>query len=257
MKKTYTSILSLASLMGGVLLTSCLGDGTNKTHSEALFTVVKEGSAVSLYADYGGLVRPSIKSVSDLTNNEGLKDGDRVYMLYQYTDDNIKDEPGKGKYIIDAELLQGRLIPKYNVMMQSEAEAKHILDKDSLFTMTGDDSSVYFGAYRGYLTTRFNGYFSVVNNKGIYPSINMVYDPAENERPNELKLKLCYNRHTANDVQRASEVFFATYPLSAFSSLISGQDSITITIEGLGLTKARTLKIGREDLRPGNYRFFN
>lgn len=251
MKKTYTSILSLASLMGSLLLTSCLGDsGSNKYYADGLFTVVEDGS-FSFYADYGGLVQPSLKSASDLKSN-GLKNGDRIYMAYQYTEEGFRDMPGKGTYIVDAEFVSGQKIPKQNILQMSEAESKKITDKDSLFTITSSENTFYLGAYRGYLTARYNGIYSVISNKGILPTLNFVYDPAENVTPNELKLKMCYNRHTAKDVQSSTETFFATYPLSYIP--IAGQDSITITIEGL--TKPRVLKIGREDLMPGNYSYF-
>ncbi len=255
MKKTYKSIFSMVSLFGGLLLTSCLGESENKYHGDGIFTVVKEGSSYTFYADYGGMIRPSIKSAAELSDN-GLKDGDRTYMIYQYTDDNIKNEPGKGNYIIEAEFVNGVTIPKRNILMQSEAESKKLLEKDSLFTLATDLNSLTLGAYRGYLTARFNGVYSVVGGKGIYPTLNLVYDPAENERPNSLKLQMCYNRHSASNTMTSSEVFYVTYPLSDMSNLIMGNDSITITIDGAGLTKQRTLKIGREDLRPGNYRYY-
>lgn len=251
MKKTYTSILSLAGLMGSLLLTSCLGDsGSNKYYSDGIFSVVEDGS-YSFFADYGGLVQLSLQSASDLKKN-GLKNGDRVYMAFQYNEEGFRDMPGKGKYIVDAEFVSGQKIPKQNILKLSEAESAKIMDKDSLFTITSSENSFYLGAYRGYLTARYNGIFSVVSGKGILPTLNFVYDPAENVTPNELKLKMCYNRHSAKDTPSSTETFFATYPLSYI--LVAGQDSITITIEGL--SKPRTLKIGREDMMPGNYEYF-
>lgn len=251
MKKTYTSILSLAGLMGSLLLTSCLGDsGSNKYYSDGIFSVVEDGS-YSFFADYGGLVQLSLQSASDLKKN-GLKNGDRVYMAFQYNEEGFRDMPGKGKYIVDAEFVSGQKIPKQNILKLSEAESAKIMDKDSLFTITSSENSFYLGAYRGYLTARYNGIFSVVSGKGILPTLNIVYDPAENVTPNELKLKMCYNRHSAKDTPSSTETFFATYPLSYIP--IAGQDSITITIEGL--SKPRTLKIGREDMMPGNYEYF-
>lgn len=251
MKKTYTSILSLAGLMGSLLLTSCLGDsGSNKFYSDGIFSVVEDGS-YSFFADYGGLVQLSLQSASDLKKN-GLKNGDRIYMAFQYNEEGFRDMPGKGKYIVDAEFVSGQKIPKQNILKLSEAESANIMDKDSLFTITSSENSFYLGAYRGYLTARYNGIFSVISGKGILPTLNFVYDPAENVTPNELKLKMCYNRHSAKDTSSSTETFFATYPLSYIP--IAGQDSITITIEGL--SKPRTLKIGREDMMPGNYEYF-
>lgn len=256
MKKTSRNIFPIAGLLGGLLFTSCLGEGTNKYHGDGVFTVVKDGSSYCLFADYGGLIIPDAKSVYNFSGNDGLKDGDRVYMIYQYTDDNIKNEQGKGGYIADVELVQGQRIPKFNILMQAEAEAQNLLDKDSLFTITTDANAISFGAYRGYLTSHFNGIFSVVSNKGVYPTLNMVYDPAENERPNELNLKVCYNRHTATNAASSTDSFFTTYPLTPLSGRILGSDSITINIDGVGLPKKRTLKISRDDLKTGNYLYY-
>lgn len=257
MNKIKSSLLMLSALMGSLFLSSCeMGDGTNKFSDTGIFTVENDGSGYTLYRDYGGVIRPAANSVSDLTSGKGLKNGERVYLLYSYTDDNIKTLTGKGTYIDNVELLQGQSIPVQDILFREKAEADKLLEKDSVFSFLNNVTSLQFGIYRGYLTASYTGRYSVVSSKGVYPSLYLIYDPAQNERPNTLKLTAVYNRHTAADVQATSQAFITSYPLSSFSNIIQGLDSIEVTVDGLGFSKPLTAKMGREDLNPGNYLYF-
>ncbi len=257
MIKFKSSLLMLSALMGSLFLSSCeMGDGTNKYSSTGIFTVEKGATGYTLYADYGGAVIPNTKSLNELTGGMGFNDGERLYLLYSYTDDNIKTLAGKGTYIDQVELVQGQSIPVHNVLLQEKAEADKLLDKDSIFSFANNVTSLNLSAYRGYLTATYNGRYSVVSGKGVRPTLNFVYDPAENERPNTLKLTAVYNRHTAADALFSSQSFISSYALSPFSSLVLGRDSIEIIVDGLGFTQPLTSKIGREDLTPGNYLYY-
>lgn len=257
MNKIKSSLLMLSAFVGSMILSSCeMGDGTNKFSKTGIFTVENDGAGYTLYADYGGVIRPKANSVSDLTNGKGFKNGDRVYLMYSYTDDNIKTMPGSGAYIDNAELIQGQQIPVEAILTQDKALAGNLLANDSVFSFANNVTSLQLGIYRGYLTATFNGRFSVVNSKGVYPNLYLIYNPAENERPNTLKLTAVYNRHTAADVQASSQSFITSYSLSPFSALVQGRDSIEVSVDGLGFSKPLTAKIGREDMNPGNYIYF-
>ena len=253
MKKLNTTILSVAALIGSAALTSCLGSGTNKYYGSGIFTVEKTGTGYNLYNDGGGMVRPSAQSVNDLVGSSGFESGQRVALDYTYEDNMFREEPGKGYYIDNVDLYQGQLIPNRAIMFKNEAESKNLLKEDSLFNI-GTEISMW--AYRGYITVRYNGIFSLSLGKGIWPTLNMVYDPDQNGAPNSLHLMMCYNRHTAKDATQSKQYFYNTFPLSAFNSLVSGNDSVNITVEGLGLEKPRTLRVGRQDFIPGNYVYF-
>lgn len=257
MNKIKSSLLMLSAFMGSLLLSSCdMGDGTNKFSDYGFFTVENDGSGYTLYRDYGGVIRPAVNSVNDLTSGNGFKNGDRVYLIYSYTDNNIKTLADKGSYIENVELVQGQPITLENILFKEEAEADKLLEKDSVFSFLNNVTSLQFGIYRGYLTASYNGRFSVVSNKATKPSLYLIYDPAENERPNTLKLTAVYNRHTAADAQASSQGFITSYPLSSFATIIQGRDSIEVTVDGLGFQKPLTAKMGREDLTPGNYLYF-
>lgn len=266
MKKIYSSIFSVAAVLSGMLLTSCLnGDGTNKTSATGLFTVVKEGSGYSLFLDYGGMIRPTAESVAQLTGKDGFNDGDRLVLSFSYTDDSFVSVPGKGSYINNAELFQGQRIPKYNILSKAEAETRKVLDPDSIFVFNPyqklDLGSGYMmGIYRGYLTAQFNGYFSVESNKGIYPTLNMVFDQAENTTPDVLKLRMYYNRHSKKDaVSSASDYFYASYPLNMLAGRVEGfKDTITVSILGQGIRNdSVSFRVLRKDLYPGDYLYFD
>lgn len=255
MKKLNTMILALSALAASTFLVSCLnGDGTNKYYGSGVFTVEKTAMGYNLYSDGAGMVRPTLQSVTDLVGAAGFQNGQRVVLDYTYTDDNFKEEPGKGSYIDNVELYQGQQIPKVNILTKEEAESKNLLDPDSIFSI-GSEISIW--AYRGYLTTQHKGRFSVVSDKGIYPTLNIVYDKDENGAPNNIRLKMYYNQHTAKNAQSTTQTFFTSYPLSMFTSLIPGNDSVTFSIDGLGLSKTFQMKVGREDLTPGNYIYYN
>lgn len=257
MNKIKSSLLMLSALVASMILSSCeMGDGTNKLSRTGIFTVENDGTGYTLYADYGGVIRPNANSVSELTSGKGFKSGDRVYLLYSYTDDNIKTMPGSGAYIDNVELLQGQQIPIENILTQDKALAGNLLEKDSVFSFANNVTSLQLGAYRGFLTATYNGRYSVVSGKGVGPNLYLVYNPAENDRPNALKLTAVYNRHTASDVQASSQAFITSYSLSPLRGVIQGRDSIEVTIDGLGFTKPLTAKIGREDLTTGNYIYY-
>lgn len=257
MNKINSSLLVLSALVGSMILSSCdMGDGTNKYSKTGIFTVENDGTGYTLYADYGGVIRPNPSNVSEFTGGKGFKNGDRLYLMYSYTDDNIKTLAGKGSYIDNVELVQGQNIPVETILTQEKALASNLLAKDSVFSFANNVTSLQLGIYRGYLTATFNGRFSVVSSKGVYPNLYLVYNPAENERPNTLKLTAVYNRHTAADAQTSSQSFINSYSLSPFNGIIQGRDSIEVTVDGLGFTKPLTAKIGREDLTPGNYVYF-
>lgn len=257
MNRIKSSLLMLSALMGSLFLSSCdMGDGTNKFSEVGIFTVENDGSGYILYRDYGGVIHPAAGSVNDLTSGKGFQNGDRVYLVYSYTDDNIKTLTGKGTYIDQVELIQGQNIPIENILFKEKAEADKLLEKDSVFSFLNNVTKLQFGIYRGFLTASFDARYSVISNKGIYPNLYLIYDPAENERPNTLKLTAVYNRHSPADAQTSSQSFVTSYPLSSFANIIQGSDSIEVTVDGLGFSKPLTTKMGREDLNKGNYRYF-
>lgn len=266
MKKFYSSIFSVSAVLCGMLLTSCLsGDGTNKMAGTGIFTVVKEDGGYSLFLDYGGMVRPTQQSVTQLTGKEGFYDGDRVRLSFNYTDDSFVSVPGKGTYINNAELYEGQRIPKFNILTKEEAMAKKVLDKDSIFVFNPYQKLDYgtgylIGAYRGYLTAQFNGYYTIGSDARIYPTLNMVYDAAENTTPDVLKLRMYYNRHSKKDgVTSGTEFFYVSYPLQQYASKVQGvKDTITVSVLGEGIKNdSISFRILRKDLLPADYLYFN
>lgn len=277
MKKFIFSTLFVSSLM---LLSSCMGEGegNNTGMGEGLFTVEKSGSNYILYRDYGGVIHPVVKDVNEMTEGKGFKDGDRVYLMYQYNVNNILQQTGKGSYITDVSLIQGQMMQRISLLSRNLAEENHQLDSDSIFT---SPSITYVGAYRGFLSIRYNATVPVVKfcekcktsyadedaeckndacakNKltsvYIVPTYNAVYELTD-ENPNRLRLSMYYNQHTDKKTQKRTELrsIFATYPLS---ELKVTSDSIVIDLSVYGKTETTKLKIGREDLTPGNYLYF-
>ena len=273
MKRSLRSLLSLSAVLCSILLSSCLGDGTNKYSGSGRFTIMQEGASYTLYNDYGGAVRLSqssmqefLSALKEVAKKTELKDGDRFILYYSYEDNNLQNVPGKGMMITEAELSYWQLIPAGKLMLKADAEAGKLLVPDSVFSMKplGQTySNITVGAYRGFLTAQFTAPFSVLedekkNSYGVYPSLYVIMDPEENKIPNTLNLRLSYNRHSPKEGIKDTkyDTFCYSYPLSGLSSFIPGSDSITVNVECADLKSPLKLRIGRADLYPRDFLYF-
>lgn len=255
MNKKFLSAISLVlALCAAPTLTSCLEDvdeGENEALFQGYFTTDGTASSIILHQDGGGTVYPdvsTIKNPADFLKNE------RYLLQFKYKQKNISED---GNSINSAELYGGEVIPVSNPMTLALASdsIRQVMSTDSLFSMrklTG------VWAYRGYLNVIINGDYSYVVKNGetvyIRPTITAVFDPEKLQEPDRLDLTLCYNRHTDNSAYTATAYDFMTsFRLGQFAALVPGNDSIRITLSGLGL-KDQTIKVGRQDLQKGNYK---
>ncbi len=176
-------------------------------------------------------------------------------MLYTYTDDNIKEEAGKGYYIDNAEINDGYFFNEISSFTRkADAEAKNMLDTDSvkeiipLNASNGDFVSIY----RGYLTIQCRAYCGT----SVAPSFNIIYDPEENTSSSALKLNLCYNPHVSSDKLTGIGQVIKTFALSSLGVTPLTDENITVVVDGLGMSEPLSIKITHDDLTPGNYIYF-
>lgn len=282
MKKSFLSPCLVIASASTLLLTSCLGDGTNKMTREGFFTVRTTGSNYVLYQDYGGVVYPGAEFNSTLSSSK-VSDFDRFYIAYQYTDDNIKNETGKGSYITNAELVTGSLLKRYSIFSEKEAESLNITASDSIFSAPSITSE-NIGIYRGFVTIQYSGKYSVVKfcekcrtsfadsetatkcptcgqsiaATGLIPTINLVYKSSAETGPDNIVFDLYYNQHSNKETQKQSRTdsFIATYPITSLIGFYGGgQGSVNVTFNVDGKPVAQR-KISRDDLSASNYLYF-
>ncbi len=251
-KKLYSAISLVLAMVSASALSSCIEHDENESESllQGYFTVEGSPTKVVLHQDGGGTVIPdlsSINKVADFVNH------DRYMLQLKYRKMDISAD---GKTITGAQLFGGQVVPVSNplTIQQASDSSKLVLAPDSLFSMR--QLSGYW-AYRGYLTIVVNGDYSYKITEGrtnyIYPSLSLVYDPAQLKEPNRLDLTLCYNRHTDKQTSSAGTYNFPTsFRLDEFAALVPGNDTIQVSIAGVGITTTR-FKVGRQDLLKGNY----
>lgn len=232
----------------GATFTSCLEHDDSENESLALgyFTTDGNASQIILHQDGGGTVIPMMSSLKNPT--EFLKN-ERYVLQFKYKEGGISADK---MTVTDAEILAGEVIDVRNPLTAQEAAESKVSDPDSLFNINSISSA---WAYRGYLTVLTRALYSVKDSKGVFPVINMTYDPLTDLDVDRIKLTLCYNRRTAKDAQTASTPYeFATsFRLSQLQSIVPGTDTIQVAISAMGVDKPYQVKVARKDLVKGNY----
>lgn len=238
-------LFTSALLCSAVGLTSCNDDEVSKIQVSAFGTLEGSYPNYSFYVDGGGVIRPSVESVVKFTSGKGFSDNlKRAWMVFVYEQPNLtyaptSDPAVKGEAIISkAEIVGGKAIPVVYPLEAAEAEAQKVTDRDSLFAINSFDHVWY---YRGYLTARVSSNYSIKNNEGVYPTMNLVYDPVDYSS-DTLRLKLCYNRHSSStDVVGGTDIFDTSFPMNSLFSEYQ-KDSINIVVAAEGV-KDYVLKV--------------
>lgn len=250
MKLRYLAIAAMS-----VCLTSCIDDSERTGSLTNFFTITGNAmTGYTLYADGAGIVYPTMQSVKEVTGSTGFNESVRRGFFYvNYNESNVKLQ-SDGTQVIDGGRLVGFApINVNNIMTQQQAEEKNLTAADSTFEVT---KVVDVWAFRGFLNTSITANYSVVNNKDIYPSFNMTYQP-DSLAEDELHLKLLYNRHSAKkDVLSNIYTFTESFDLAPLANIVPGSsDSVKITLDMDG-SKSIDIKVSRTDFRTGNYKGF-
>lgn len=250
-KKLFTVAALFVSVLSGSMFTSCLSgdDDDNETLAQGYFTVDGSATQIILHQDGGGTVIPAVSSLA--SPSEFIKN-ERYILQFKYRKGDISAD---GLTVTGAQVLAGEKLDVHNLLTTALAEQVHLSDADSLFAVS---SISHIWAYRGYLNVLAKAYYSITKeNKGIFPTYNMMFDPVQDVQPNRVNLTLLYNRHSKKDatiISSPSTYELATsFRLSQLSALVPGNDSIEMTIHVQGIDKPAVVKVGRTDLQKGNY----
>lgn len=240
MKKT-TFLTLLTTLLLAVTLTSCLdSDDDNTLILNGHFTIEGTYPNYTLYHRAGYIVKLDPQNASEMTQGKGFV-SPRAYFQIQYTQADVQESATGQVTISNAKIAAGSYVNVYDIMDRPTAEAKNYLSEDSLFSVT---KLTDFWVQRGYMNIVISAPYSIVNQNGVYPAMNVSYSPDEIGE-NAVTLSLLYNRHTAKDVQTASDgSFVAAYPVRELLRMVPGNDSVRITLNLTG-TVPQTIKVAR------------
>lgn len=249
MKKYYNFSFLFLLLMSAVFsLTSCNAEGDNSGTGYASHfcnVVISETGKYTLYADAGHILLPNEKSQSSLKETFGVN-AERLLVSYNYDMKSVELGTDSVTYVKDVTLLTGQLIPVGKILSREAAEAQKVSVADSIFAM---NSIQNMHLKNGYLTLSVLAPVTVVNGTGIFPTMTMVLD--EEEQPEitsstaTLKLRLCYNRHSAKPADNSNvSQFYASFPVRGLIDRfekcklvkvivrVEGQEAVSFACEG-------------------------
>jgi len=247
MKRTKF-LFTVLVILTATLITSCMGiDDYENTYTVTGYcTITGTNPSYKLYLDGGGVITPSISSVSELTENNGFGDYKRVYMSMTYKTSDYSTNADGEAIINQAELKSGYYIDLKDILTKEKAEKDSVLKNDSIDTIDSFDN---VWAYRGYITAAVQGYYRTDNSTGIYPEINLVYSP-EDIMENAIKFHIYYNMHKNRGTSKYGPYTFVTsYSLQSLAHEIPGTDDITMYFEVDG-ADAKTITVSRKNLIP-------
>lgn len=249
MKKNVLKIALMAMAMT-LGLASCIGEQEESpAYIGGYYTITGDMSTgYTLYQDGGGIVNPDMQTIYQQVGKDGFANRERAYLIFSYKEENLRDVEG-GCIISGAQLMDGNYIPMGDFISVDDARDKNIVSTDSLFNVS---RIVGAWVYRGYLTTTNSVQYAIKDQKEIYPTTTLVYDPAS-VSDNKVSLTLCYNRHAAQTAAVGySKDLTTSFPITDLARVVPGSDSINVTLNALGAA-SQTFKVGRIDLRKGDY----
>lgn len=239
------SILAVATtiLATSTMMTSCDMDVENTLTRMGFFTIEKNGNSYILHQDGGGTVIPTDQSVYDISGGKGLKDVERAMFYFNYKESDISADYNT---ITGATLTQGSIIPVKEPIALQKAEEGNILSTDSIHQVT---SVSHVWGYRGYLSFLFIAPYRMGEKTGIYPNMNLVYDPEE-MLPNELNLHFYYNKRGENkQSDYGKQEFIHSFSLTGLDACIPGSDSVKLNVVVDGIKEPVHIKLGRNDFK--------
>lgn len=232
-------------------VTSCMNGGDDSHTMISYFTVTGNNtSGYVLYQDGGGKMIPTLSSVSDLTNGKGFGDLERLQLAFKFSESDLDESKNT---ITGAELTSGESLLVVDPVLQGEAEALNMTDKDSIYAINNVSA---LWAYRGYMTIIYNGNYSWSEKKDgyLYPKTNFIYSMSD-QKPNEVDLTLCHNeRRPAKSNAAGAMNFTVSLRLPRLLAATPGNDSVRINIAAQGLEKPLVIKVAREDFNKGDWR---
>lgn len=251
-KKLFVVAALFVSLLSGCMFTSCLGGNEEESESlgQAYFTVDGDASQIILHQDGGGTVIPVM---ADINKPAEFVKNERYILQFKYRQMDVSED---GNTVTGAHILAGEVLRTLDPLTAAKAEETHVSDEDSIFSV---NSITATWAYRGYLNVLAKAYYSIdKENKGIYPTYNLVYNPESDIQQDRIRFQLLYNRHTAKDntVYTSTSTYESVtcFRLDQLAGIVPGSDTIEVTINTTGVDKPSVLKVSRTDLHRGNYK---
>lgn len=254
MKNFKFLLLPLFLLAASMTFVSCNNDSTGDSTNigRELCTARKniDGNYV-FYSDNNTeihLTAASSKQVADLYKN-GLE---RIYLYYQYNASDVS-QSAEAIVVKNAVAVQGtQKVTVDEFMTTAIATEKKQLESDSLFNINSID---LLYAYKGYLNVGGYGQYSVVDGKGILPSLSAVVDESDISE-NAITVHLYYNRHSPSKAIVGGTIGLTqSFRINSWSRLIPGSDDVTLTlkVEGADNKLTKQCKIARKQFTTYNY----
>ena len=186
------------------------------------------------YLDGGGLV---------ISHDRWLKEIERGYFAFYYTEDDWQTDDIHGTYIANARVLPEVVYEVIRPVSRQEAENLHVSDKDTCRTPS---HFILGNGYRGYFDLGTG--ISVMNSESgetVSVPVNMIYDP-DKQTVDTLLLQFCYHPRIPDAWEHYSFLYGnASCDISSFASLRPWSDSVNIVVE-VG-NKRHCRKISTED----------
>ncbi len=244
-KKLFSTTALMLSVLSGCVFTSCLDtdDDDRENIAAGYFTTDGNASQIILHQDGGGTVLPLMSSFKDAAS---FLKNERYLLQFKYRKGDISADE---MTVTGAEIIAGEMIDVHDVYQIDNPAVPVFNNADSLFAISSISNA---WAYRGYLTVLAKAYYSMLDSsKGVLPTYNVVVDPANDVQPNRVRLTLCYNRHTAQDAKQSPTVYelATSFRLSSLASIVPGNDSVEISIEGKALNRPTIFKVSRAEFQ--------
>ena len=147
------------------------------------------------YLDGGGLV---------ISHDRWLKEIERGYFAFYYTEDDWQMDDIHGKYIANAHILPEAVYEVIRPVSRQEAENLHVGDGDTCRTPS---LFILGNGYRGYFDLSTG--IAVRNSEGGKTEsvpMNMIYDP-DRQTADTLVLQLCYHPRITDTWERYSFLY--------------------------------------------------
>lgn len=248
--KRFKAIISLVLIASTMILTSCLKetDPSENTYSVTTYCTIR-GSYPNyrFYCDDGGIIIPSVESVAAINKSGSFGKQERAMISFTYKTKNVtKDELTKEDLVNDATLNYAMFFDTDEIIEKTEAEEKHITDKDSCAIV---NKFVNAWVSRGFLTVIIqNAYYRDANGKVLDGDLNLVYDK-EKIAENKFNLTLCYNDHkTKESTYVGTTAIVRTFSIDQLRALVPGTEKIALTITPANGGETLSFNVNRSTL---------
>lgn len=256
MKNFKLFLLPLFLLVASMTFVSCNNDTSESTLVGYEYaTAWKDASGnYVFYTDNNNVIR--LNAMSSKQVNDAFKGKvERAFLYYQYNTSEVV-QSNNVVTVNNAVAVQGtQRISVDALETTASATEKNLLVADSAFAVSSVD---ILYAYKGYLNIGVVSQYSVVNSKGVYPTLTAVVDESDVSE-NAITVHLYCNRHSPKNAQVGGSVGVThSFRINNLDTHIPGNEDVTLTLKVEGYDNkmlTKQCKIARKQFAP--YDFIN